>query len=328
MVVPEEDELGSTTPGASLLLTGATSGLGLATARFLAGSTEWTVLATARTPTRVEELRALLADPPNFHYVACDQADLGSVRTAQQEIRALLAADRIPPLRTLVLNAGAQTLSTDAATVDGFELTLATNVIGPHLLVGGLSDVLTAPARILAVGSGTHFGRFRRSYGMVPAPHWEPPADLARPRPGDGLRAYATSKLATLYWVHELARRAPAHLDTICFDPGMMPGTGLARDHSALERFGWTYLLPALRVVPGVSTTKRSAAALATLATDRRPAEELRGGYLEVDRLVPSSAESYDPRRELELFTFLDTATGLTADTVAPWWSTDPRANS
>ncbi|WP_067445750.1 SDR family NAD(P)-dependent oxidoreductase [Nocardia alba] len=306
-----------------MLLTGATSGLGLSMARLLAGVPDWTVVATARSGTRAEELRALIGDPANFRYVVCDQADLASVRDAGSRINELVATQSIPPLRSLVLNAGIQTGSTDSATVDGYELTFGTNLVGPHLLVGLLSGALTAPARIICVGSGTHYGKFRRSYGMVAAPRWEAPQILAKPRAGDGIRAYSTSKLATLYWVHELARRAPRHIDAICYDPGMMPGTGLARDRSAIERFGWKYLLPAMRVVPGVSTPKRSATNLTAIATANTPIPEvdLRGGYVEIDHLVPSSPDSYDPEREHELFEFLDTTTGLGSHPVAPWWS-------
>ncbi|WP_169815512.1 SDR family NAD(P)-dependent oxidoreductase [Nocardia inohanensis] len=312
--------------GGTLLLTGATSGLGLEVAKLLAGSAEWTVVAMVRSRDRGEALRGMLGDPVNFRYVAGDQADLTEVRKAAARIRELLAAQEIPPLRGIILNAGIQTGSTDAATVDGFELTFGTNLAGPHLLLALLTPELTGPARVLWTGSGTHYGKFRRSYGMVPAPRWEHPGALARPRPGDGIRAYSTSKLGTLYLVHELARRAPESIQVTCYDPGMMPGTGLARDRGAIERFGWKYLLPAMRMVPGVSTPRRSAVHLTALATGTSsiPVSTLRGAYVEIDRPVRSSAESYDEHRELELFDYLDSATGSQADETAPWWTTRP----
>ncbi|MGW4477700.1 SDR family NAD(P)-dependent oxidoreductase [Rhodococcus triatomae] len=322
--------MASTVGGASILLTGATSGMGLSMARMLTATPDWTVIATARSQARADELRALLADPGNFRYVVCDQADLAGVREAGRRIVALLADPAVAPLRAVVLNAGIQTGSTAAATVDGFEPTFGTNLIGPHLLLGAISAVLTAPVRVVAVGSGTHYGKFRRSYGMVPAPRWETPEELASPREGDGTRAYATSKLGTLYWVHELARRAPRGIDAICFDPGMMPGTGLARNRGAIQRFGWNHLLPAMNVLAGVSTPARSAAHLLALATgtSRIPDATLRGSYVELDRLVPSSAESHDASRELELFEFLDTAAGLGTEQVADWWPRSARGIS
>lgn len=307
---------------ATMLLTGATSGMGLLMARLLTTTPGWTVIATARSQTRADELRALLGDPGNFRYVVCDQGSIAGTREAGERIVELLADPAIAPLRGIVLNAGIQTGSTATETTDGFEVTFGTNLIGPHLLVGTISRSLTAPVRVIAVGSGTHYGKFRRSYGMVPAPVWEAPETLARPREGDGIRAYSTSKLGTLYWVHELARRAPRGIDAFCFDPGMMPGTGLARDRSAFERFGWKYVLPAMNVLAGVSTPERSGTHLAALATGTAPIPEadLRGNYVEIDRLVPSSDESYDEDRERELFEFLNTATGLGSEQVADWW--------
>lgn len=265
--------------GATVLSTGTTSGMGLSTARMSTTTPDWTVVATARSQARADELQTLLGDPSNFRYVVRDQADLAGIRDGGKQIVELLADPTVTPLRSIVLNAGIQTNSTATATADGFEVTFGTNLIGPHLLVGTIANALTAPVRIIAVGSGTHYGRFRRSYGMVPPPRWEAPEVLARPREGDGIRAYSTSKLGTLYWVHELARRAPRGIDALCFDPGMMPGTGLARDRSAIERFGWKYLLPAMNVLAGVSTPERSRTLLAAPATGTSPIPEsdLRG---------------------------------------------------
>ena len=71
---------------------------------------------------------------------------------------------------------------------------------------------------------------------------------------------YATSKLCNVLFTHAMAARVPAAAARfIAFDPGLMPGTGLARDRSAPERFGWSYVMPLLgRLVPGVSTCRNS----------------------------------------------------------------------
>ena len=70
--------------------------------------------------------------------------------------------------------------------------------------------------------------------------------------------------------VRELARRVPAsRLAAFALDPGLMPGTGLARDRGAFVRFAWHALMPlAVPLMPGASTPRRSAGALAWLATE------------------------------------------------------------
>jgi len=84
-----------------------------------------------------------------------------------------------------------------------------------------------------------------------------------------GLDRYATSKLCNLLFTYDMARRiSPVKARFIAFDPGLMPGTGLARDRSHLERFAWQYFLPVLRwFIPGISSPKHSAKSLARLLT-------------------------------------------------------------
>ena len=96
----------------------------------------------------------------------------------------------------------------------------------------------------------------------------------------------------------------------------------LARDRNALERFSWKFILPAMRIVPGVSTPTRSAAHLAAFATGTSdfPENELRAAYVEIDHPVPSSRQSYDEAREFELFDYLNSVVGLTETQAAPWW--------
>jgi len=67
-----------------------------------------------------------------------------------------------------------------------------------------------------------------------------------------GQRRYTTSKLCNIYCTYELARRlaetSDARLKSInvsAFDPGMMPGTGLARTYPTSLQFVWNYILPA-----------------------------------------------------------------------------------
>ncbi len=63
-------------------------------ARLLTTTPGWTVIATARSQTRADELRALLGDPGNFRYVVCDQGSIAGTREAGERIVELLADPR------------------------------------------------------------------------------------------------------------------------------------------------------------------------------------------------------------------------------------------
>ena len=79
-----------------------------------------------------------------------------------------------------------------------------------------------------------------------------------------------------------MARRIPSdQVRFIAFDPGLMPGTELARERSALMRFAWKRAMPALRgVVAGVSSPERSAGAMLRVALSLADAYES-GDYVE-----------------------------------------------
>ena len=239
--------------------------------------------------------------------------DLASLESVRQFASALAERD-LPPLRGLVCNAGLQVVSGSTFTEDGFETTFGVNHLGHFLLANLLAPRLVGPARILFVSSGTHDPS--RKTGM-PAPRYDTAARLAHPPvsatqdPGlEGRRAYTTSKLCNILCTYELDRRLrQAGLSTVerpitvnAFDPGLMPGSGLARDYGALAQLGWRYVLPVLALfAPGVHTTKRSGKALARLVLDPG-LERVSGKYFEGARAVPSSDESYDEAKAAELW--------------------------
>jgi hypothetical protein len=85
------------------------------------------------------------------------------------------------------------------------------------------------------------------------------------------------------------------------FDPGLMPGTGLARDYTPFMKFVWNYALPALRFIPGVNGVSKSGADLARLVLDPE-LEGVSGQYFVGRKSVPSSKDSYDERKAAELW--------------------------
>ncbi len=279
------------------LVTGATSGLGRHTAGLLAATPGWRVLLGARDTGAGRRLAADLG--ASTAVVPLDLADLGSVRTAAA------AAAGHAPLDALLLVAGLQQPRADRTSAEGFELTFAVNHLGHFLLTRELLPHLAPGARVVVVSSATHVGTLRRS-GPFPGPRWAHPRELARPRAGSGARAYATSKLANVYFGRELARRHP-ELSVAVYDPGLMPVTGLARAYPAPVRALYAALAPLLTRLPFAQEPARAAAQLTALVTG--PAGRS-GRYVERDREAPSSPESTDPDRARELWEVSDELVG------------------
>ena len=181
--------------GRTAVVTGVSEGgLGHHTALELARRGARVVLA-GRSPEKLdhtEELVRAEAPEARLDHLHVDLASLASVREAAARAAAL------GPLDVLVNNAGVMA-PPYTRTVDGFELQMATNHLGPFLLTGLLLEQLVASAdgRVVTVSSLMH-RRARR------APLGDP-----RVRRGRYLRwpEYAQTKLANLLFTHELQRR-------------------------------------------------------------------------------------------------------------------------
>lgn len=181
--------------GRRALVTGVTSGIGEQTALALARHGAEVVLA-ARSETRLDatEARIMAAVPDAvLHRTLVDLSDLTSVRHGAAR------AAEVGPLDLLVNNAGVMA-TPYSRTVDGFELQLATNHLGPFLLTGLLLPQLIASerGRVVTVASQMH--------------RWTRRAPLTDPRAHEGGRysrwgSYSRSKLANLLFTFELDRR-------------------------------------------------------------------------------------------------------------------------
>ena len=297
----------------TVIITGGNTGLGYQCAKEIASARGWRVILACRDETRAAHAVArLVAETSNSHIEAMplDLASLASVRRFAQDF---LARDR-RPLKALVCNAGIQIVTGLTYTPDGFETTFAVNHLGHFLLINLLLRCLEPPARIVIVSSGVHDPEH---WSGMPAPRYQDAKLLAWPdrdpaartaSPGTaGRRAYTTSKLCNVLCAYELVRRlrhrsAPSPISVNVFDPGLLPGSGLARDYSPLQPFAWNFILPWLRLfVPVVSSPRKSGKALARLVLAPE-FEGVSGKYFQIFKEIPSSKGSYDERKAADLW--------------------------
>ena len=284
------------------IITGANSGLGLQCARsLLATDPSWHVVLAVRDPERGAAAVEQLGSGQRCTVMQLDLASLSSVQGFIDDAR----VGGLPPLHAVVCNAGVQVVSGAQTTADGYEMTFGVNHLGHFALVSGLLDALRPPARIVVVSSGTHDPA---KFTGMPHPHYASAAELAQP-PGEltgeeGRRRYTTSKLCNLLFCYELDRQlehGTRGVTVNAFDPGLMPGSGLSRDYPPLMQFAWRYVLPALRFLPGVNSTRTSGRHLAALAADPR-LDGVTGMYFEGNKPALSSVDSYDLDKARELW--------------------------
>jgi NAD(P)-dependent dehydrogenase (short-subunit alcohol dehydrogenase family) len=168
--------------GRTIIVTGATSGLGLVTARELAQAGARVVLAV-RDPAKGERAAATMAGHTEVRRL--DLADLASVRA--------FATEWDEPLDVLINNAGIMRVP-QGRTRDGFELQIGTNHLGPFALTSLLLPHITS--RVVTVSSQLH----HRGHLDLNDLNWQH-------RRYRSLQAYCDSKLANLLFTFELQRR-------------------------------------------------------------------------------------------------------------------------
>lgn len=235
----------------TVVITGASSGLGLATTKALAETGKWHVIMACRDFLKAERAaRSAGLSKENYTVMHLDLASLDSVR---QFVDNFKRSER--PLDVLVCNAAVYlpTAKEPTFTADGFELSVGTNHLGHFLLARLLLDDLKQSdypsKRLIIVGSIT--GNTNTLAGNVP-----PKANLGdlRGMAGglnglnssamidggafDGAKAYKDSKVCNMLTMQEFHRRY--HEDTgITFAslyPGCIATTGLFREHIPLFR--------------------------------------------------------------------------------------------
>jgi retinol dehydrogenase-12 len=296
---------------ATILITGGGRGLGRATAERLAAAGH-RVLLTARTSSAAETAASEIQQRHPDALVEARAVDLASLSAVRAFAQAQL--DIAVPIDVLFNVAGVmQQNPTRRVTVDGFEETLAVNVLAPFLLTGMLLPALerSNAARVLFVSSRLHLPDSRG----VPVNFDFDDPQLERGYQPE--RAYKNSKLADLWLAYELQRRLPPRPITsnaVC--PGFVPATAAESAHGMRRRF-MQVVLPHM---PFAVSVDAAAEALAFMAVD--PSIEGAGGqFFGECRPIESSPESRDIGRARR---FWELAAALTGSDPLP----DPEAHT
>jgi retinol dehydrogenase 12 len=186
------------------LVTGASSGIGRATAIGLAIAGVH-VIAAGRSAERARPvLDEVAATRGSAEFLMLDLASMASVRAAAQSF-----TDTGRDLDILVNNAGIG-VNRRGLTEDGFEVHFGINHLGHFLLTRELLPNLRPGSRVVSLTSAMHFRADGVDFARV-----------LRPTAFTGLAEYATSKLANVLFIRELARRRP-ELRAYAVHPGLV----------------------------------------------------------------------------------------------------------
>ncbi|ALM84222.1 SDR family NAD(P)-dependent oxidoreductase [Bordetella sp. N] len=295
----------------TVIITGGNAGLGFKTALRLARYRSFCVVIACRNADLGQKAVAELNEEGGSAiFLPIDLSDQASVHHFVD----LICKANLPPLYGVICNAGMQNVAEPERTKEGYETTFAVNHLGHYLLVRLLLPQMSQNGRITFVSSGTHDPKAKTK---IPPPIYKDAGAVARDfanTRSDGLRRYAMSKLCNLLCAYELQSRLKASPDSWlnsllvnAVNPGVMPGTGLARTWPKPIQMVARVLLPLIE--KDVQSTDISAERLVavTLGNDAQPG----GRYFSNGVAIRSSDDSYNKAFQRELWESSARMTGL-----------------
>ncbi|KAJ3091726.1 hypothetical protein HK100_007115 [Physocladia obscura] len=290
----------------TFIITGGSNGIGKETARIIASRhPEAKVIITGRSKETVNKACLNLQPLKNIEGYALELTDFASIKQFADVINTNVASGNWV-LASIVHNAGMQ-LSSFERTAIGIEKTFHANHIGTFYLNKLILDALkkqvedpSTPCRMIIVSSDTHDPKAKTG---VPPPVFEDPRELTYiGREGfskmtDSLLAYSSSKLCNVLYTYKLAQQLPAGLTVNAFNPSLVPGTGLTREHNIFIRGIASTILPLISSSLGGSTLARSCGGLADLM-DSPTYDGVTAKYVDITQIKSSSDWSYDEHRQ------------------------------
>ncbi len=269
------------------VITGTTHGIGTVTTRELALANHTVVMLCrndAAAQALAQDINQRLPGAP-VEAVHCDLADLISVSAAAREVRS-----RHPRIDRLINNAGIVS-TRHRQSADGYELTFATNHLGPFLLTRQLLPAMAADARIINLSSRVHYK------GVLDLDTVEDPRARY-----SSIAAYSRSKLANVLDTFTLARElSGSGIAVNCLHPGVVATNLLP---------GWLNVVrPLFKRL--ILTPEQGARTTLYLALDPA-AGQLQGQYLDEHQQVqPAATVARDPALQAQLLARSTRWTGL-----------------
>lgn len=215
-----------------IVITGGTSGIGLATALELVGHGAC-IIAAGRSEQRCKQAEGIIRNKYPDARVSFLAADLSSQKQVREMARNIKQTDIVKSkghIDVLINNAGAFS-SWYISTVEGFELQWAVNHLAPFLLTNELMPLLKAApeGRVITISSGSHY-RTRI--------HWN---DVQLRKHYGCLKAYKQSKLANVLFTRELNRRLrdASNIRAFAVDPGLVNTEMGLKSTTGIARLIW-----------------------------------------------------------------------------------------
>jgi NAD(P)-dependent dehydrogenase (short-subunit alcohol dehydrogenase family) len=291
----------------SVIITGATSGIGYECAMHMARiAVDEQIIIACRNLESGRRIVEKIQQKTGHKHLRCMLLDLESLSSIR-DFKEQFSKQKEPSIIALINNAGMQNITATKFTKDGFESTFGVNHVASFYLSLLLLPFMDNNGSITFTASGVHDPK--QKTGIEP-PVFKSARELAFPvETGEklnivGQRRYSTSKLFNILTTYELQRRlSSTNIRVNAFDPGLVPGTGLARTYSPMLRFVWKYIFPLLRYfVRNVNTAPISGKRMADLAYAEQY-KTSKGKYYEGAKEIDSSTDSYNKEYQHILWT-------------------------
>jgi NAD(P)-dependent dehydrogenase (short-subunit alcohol dehydrogenase family) len=261
------------------VITGASSGIGLVTAKALA-SQGWRVIATGRDPERSarahSQLRVAASGGVPVDFLRVDLSLMSEAATAADTIASL--TDRVD---VLINNAGG-TAKEQVVTREGNEATFAGNHLGHFVLTHRLLPLLRRAAQGAPVGATRVISVSSRAHETAPGFDWSDPQMLRGFVP---IKAYCNAKLANLYFTHMLSKQLwPDGIAVHAMHPGAVDSNFINHADPNTQQH-----LRSIQLV----TSEDAADTVIWLALDAEPGKTT-DGYFYQRRQIPTSSAAQD----------------------------------